>query len=58
MKQDVNQVPYEMPSHLEAALVGFVDYYNHYRSHQALAYLTTQQFLAQWQSQRKEAKRH
>ena len=29
IKQEVNQVPYEVPSDLEVAIAGFVDYYNH-----------------------------
>ena len=28
IKGDVNQLPYEMPSDLEAAIVAFVSYYN------------------------------
>ena len=28
VKRDVNQVPYEVPSDLEAALTAFVAYYN------------------------------
>jgi len=31
IKQDVNQVPYEVPGDLEVATLGFVDYYNHRR---------------------------
>ena len=29
LKRDVNQLPYEMPSDLEAAIVAFVSYYNY-----------------------------
>ena len=29
IKQEVNQVPYEVPGDLEMAIAGFVDYYNH-----------------------------
>ena len=29
IKQEVNQVPYEVPGDLEEAIAGFVDYYNH-----------------------------
>ena len=36
IKQEVNQVPYEVPSDLEVAITGFVDYYNHRRYHKAL----------------------
>ena len=31
LKRDVNQLPYEMPSDLEAAIVAFVSYYNYRR---------------------------
>ena len=34
LKRDVNQVPYELPSDLKAAIVAFVSYYN-YRRYQA-----------------------
>ena len=40
VKRDVNQVPYEMPSDLEAALLAFVAYYNHRRYHKALGNVT------------------
>ena len=36
VKRDVNQVPYELPSDLEAALAAFVSYYNYWRYHKAL----------------------
>ena len=36
----VKQVPYEMPSDLEAALVSFIAYYNHGRYHKALGNVT------------------
>jgi putative transposase len=36
IKQEVNQVPYELPSQLERALADFVDYYNFRRYHKAL----------------------
>jgi len=36
IKREVNQVPYELPSQLERALSGFVDYYNFRRYHKAL----------------------
>ena len=32
----MNQLPYEMPSDLEAAIVAFVSYYNYRRYHKAL----------------------
>jgi len=40
IKRDVNQVPYEMPSDLEAAIAAFVGYYNHRRYHMALGNVT------------------
>jgi putative transposase len=36
LKREVNQLPYELPSHLEKAIAGFVDYYNYRRYHKAL----------------------
>ena len=33
IKRDVNQVPYELPSDLDAAIASFVSYYNYRRSH-------------------------
>ena len=35
-QRDVNQLPYEMPSDLEAAIVAFVSYYKYRRYHKAL----------------------
>ncbi len=40
LKQDVNQVTYEIPSDLAAALAGFVAYYNYRRYHEALGNVT------------------
>jgi len=40
IKRDVKQVPYEMPSDLEAALAAFVAYYNYRRYHKALGNVT------------------
>jgi len=37
IKQDVNQVTYEVSGDLEVATLGFVDYYNHRRYHKALS---------------------
>ena len=45
IKQDVNQVPYEVPSDLEVAIAGFVDYYNHRRYHKALRNVTPDDVL-------------
>jgi transposase InsO family protein len=40
LKREVNQLPYERPSHLEKAIADFVDYYNHRRYHKALGNVT------------------
>ena len=40
IKRDVNQVPYEVPSDLEAAIASFVTYYNYRRYHMALGNVT------------------
>ncbi len=45
IKQEVNQVPYEVPSELEVAIAGFVDYYNHRRYHKALSNVTPDDVL-------------
>ena len=45
IKQEVNQVPYEAPSHLEEAITGFVDHYNHRRYHKALSNVTPDDVL-------------
>ena len=36
LKREVNQLPYELPSHLKRAIDDFVDYYNYRRYHKAL----------------------
>ena len=41
----MNQVPYEVPSDLEVAITGFVDYYNHRRYHKALVNVTPDDVL-------------
>ena len=38
----MNQLPYEMPSDLEAAIVAFVSYDNYRRYHKALGNVTRQ----------------
>ncbi len=45
IKQEVNQVPYEVPGDLEVAIAGFVDYYNHRRYHKALGNVTPDDVL-------------
>jgi transposase InsO family protein len=40
IKQEVNQLPYEMPTTLEQAIAEFVDYYNYNRYHKALGNVT------------------
>ena len=48
LKRDVNQVPYELPSDLEAAVVAFVSYYNFRRIrryHKALGNVTPSDVL-------------
>ena len=45
IKQEVNQVPYEVPGDLEAATLGFVDYYNNRRYHKALGNVTPDDVL-------------
>ena len=44
LKRDVNQLPYEMPSDLEAAIVAF-GYYNYRRYHKALGNVTPSDVL-------------
>ena len=45
LKRDVNQLLYEMPSDLEAAIVAFVSYYNYRRYHKALGNVTPSDVL-------------
>ncbi len=45
MKRDVNEVPYELPADLEAAIVAFVRYYNYRRYHTALGNVTPSDVL-------------
>ena len=45
LKRDVNQLPYELPSDLEAAIVAFVSYYNYRRYHRALGNVTPSNVL-------------
>ncbi len=45
LKRDVNQLPYELPSDLEAAIVAFVSYHNYRRYHKALGNVTPSDVL-------------
>ena len=45
LKRDVNQLPYELLSDLEAAIVAFVSYYNYRRYHMALGNVTPSDVL-------------
>ena len=45
LKRDVNQLPYEMLSDLEAAIVAFVSYYNYRRYRKALGNVTPSDVL-------------
>lgn len=45
LKKDVNQLPYEMPSELEATIIAFVKYYNYRRYHKALGNVTPSDVL-------------
>ena len=45
LKRDVNQVPYDRPDDLEAAIAAFVSYYNYRRYHKALGNLTPSDVL-------------
>ncbi len=54
---EINDFPLQMPA-LNQELLAWEQVYNTVRPHQALGYLTPQQFLTQWQLQREEAKCH
>ena len=45
IKQEVNQLPYEMPADLGQAIAEFVDYYNYRRYHKALGNITPDDVL-------------
>lgn len=45
IKQEVNQLPYEMPADLAQAIAEFVDYYNYRRYHKALGNITPDDVL-------------
>ena len=46
LKRDVNQVPYDVPRELEAAIGRFVEFYNHRRYHKALKDITPADMMA------------
>ncbi len=45
LKRDVNQLPYEVPPGLEAAIVAFASYYNYRSCHKALGNVTPSDVL-------------
>ena len=45
IKQEVNQVPYEVPGDLEAAIANSVGYYNYRHYHKALGNVTPSDVL-------------
>ena len=45
LKRDINQLLYELPADLEAAIVAFVRYYNYRRYHKALGNVTPSDVL-------------
>ena len=61
LKRDVNQVPYDVVGDLEAAIRGFVEFYNYRRYHKALKDVTPADVLeGRWEAilaQRKEVQR-
>ncbi len=61
LKDDVNQVPYEVVEDLEAAIGDFVEFYNYRRYHKALRNVTPSDVLEGRQkeilAQRKEERR-
>ena len=46
LKREVNQLPYELPGHLEKSIADFVDYYNFRRYHKALGNVTPADVLS------------
>jgi len=40
LKEEISQIPYELPSELRQAIESFVEYYNHQRYHEALENVT------------------
>ena len=46
VKRDVDELPYELPSDLEAAIVAFVSYYHYRRYHKALGNVTPSDVLS------------
>ena len=45
IKQDVNQIPYDVPGNLDVAIADFVSYYNNRRYHKALGNVTPSDVL-------------
>ena len=45
IKRDVNQIPYDAPANLDAAIADFVSYYNNRRYHKALSNVTPSDVL-------------
>jgi transposase InsO family protein len=54
---EVTDIPLQVPA-LNKELLAWERVYNTVRPHQSLGYLTPQQFLTQWKSQREEVKCH
>ena len=48
LKRDVNQLPCEVPSDPEAAIVAFVSYQDYRRYHKALGKVTPSDLLRGW----------
>ena len=40
LKEDINQIPYDMPSELREAIRAFIEYYNYRRYHEGLGNVT------------------
>ncbi|MDP7414794.1 MAG: integrase core domain-containing protein, partial [SAR202 cluster bacterium] len=45
IKRDVNQIPYDAPANLDAAIADFVSYYNNRRYHKASSNVTPSDVL-------------
>ena len=51
LKRDVNQLPYELPSDLEAAIAAFVSHFNDRRYHKALGNVTHSDVPRGWRKE-------